>query len=284
MKYIKENFLQKVINDCIEISKIHPSITINPQIVKDNEYYLNITYNKILFPSVNNILPDIEFILHLTHNYPVNSPKLYCLTSLSKINLEICDAKDILDDVLQKKWNDKIKAKDIILIIPNFINNFLEKKISRLFIGKYILDAEYDYNILKKIHSNYFNIVEQIINVRTYESENRLLMITDLFFLLFSYKSGIFNYNEVKLVFFSSIKSVFSMNYKNGSFVFEFSKTNKTRQYIWLITNDGNTIMDLVMNILKNRGISYSANMYNGTTSENIEESKKLPKTEKSDN
>ena len=280
MKYIKEKFLHKVINDCIDINNIHPNITINPQIITDDEYYLNIIYNKILFPLINNeIQNDINFVLHLTHNYPINSPKLYCLTSLSKINLEIGDAKDILDDVLQTKWNQEIEAKDIILKIPKFINNCLEKKINRLFIGKYNLDEEYDYNILKKIHSNYFETVEQVINITNQYKENRLLMITDLFFLLFSYKSGFFSYSNVKLIFFSSIKSVYSMKYQNGNFLFEFSKTNKIRQYIWLITSDGNNIMKLVMNILKNRGINYSANVFNGKNRQRTEEYKKLPKT-----
>lgn len=97
------------------------------------EYYLNITISKRIFTSeeilMNNLVPlEIYFILHLTPNFPLNPPRLFCITSLSSINVNICDAKDILNLVIQNdNWNNKITAKEIILKIPDFLNNFVKK-------------------------------------------------------------------------------------------------------------------------------------------------------------
>ena len=65
------------------------------------------------------------------------------------------------------------------------------------------MDTQYDYKILEKIPNIYFNEIEQIINERTNYSEQRLLIITDLFFLIFSFESGyLSSYNNINLVFF----------------------------------------------------------------------------------
>ena len=283
MKSLKENYLQKVIAECNQLNNSKSNIILYSKQYND-EYYINITYKKELFSqtSENNkqINQDLLFVLNLSHNYPINPPKLFCLTSLSNVNIEICDAKDILEDILQRKWNNKIRAKDIITTVPLFIQSCLENKINRLFIGKYVLDSEYDYNILCKVPNHYFEAVEQVINKKTETVQNRLLMITSLFFLVFSYNAGIFSYSNIKLVFWASIKSIYGMKHKNENFEFEFSKTNNQREFMLIITKDGSKIMNLVLSILNSRGIDYLINPKK-TNDEN--ESNKLPKLEEDD-
>lgn len=134
MKSIKEKIIQNQLKECELINKENKNISIYVKTIQDKkEYYLNITISKRIFTSeeilMNNLVPlEIYFILHLTPNFPLNPPRLFCITSLSSINVNICDAKDILNLVIQNdNWNNKITAKEIILKIPDFLNNFVKK-------------------------------------------------------------------------------------------------------------------------------------------------------------
>jgi ubiquitin-protein ligase len=301
MKSIKEKIIQNQLKECEIINKENKNISIYLKTIQDKkEYYLNITISKRIFTSeeilMNNLVPlDIYFILHLTPNFPLNPPRLFCLTSLSSININICDAKDILNLVIQNdNWNNTITAKEIILKIPNFLNNFCEKNKGMFFIGKYDLDLVYDYKILSKIPNTYFNEIEQILNDKNYYSEKRLLMITDLFFLIFSFDYGmISSYSNIKLVFWASIKSIFGMKNTEKMFQFEFSKTENQRIYLFFNTIEGAKIMDIVLENLRKCGIDYSinkakpGNLIEENKDKNNElkkEAKLLPKLEVLDN
>ena len=296
MRSIKEKIITNQIKDCESLNSQNNNISVYIQTIQEKkEYYINITISKKIFKSEevltnNNIPLDIFFILHITPNFPLNRPRLFCITPLRAINLNICDAKDILNLVLKSdKWNNKISAKDIILQIPDFLNDFYEKNRGIFFIGKYDLDYVYDYKILTKIPYTYLNEVEQIINEKTNLSEKRLLMITDLFFLIFSFERGVFSYyNNLKLIFWASIKSIFGMKNTDNLFQFEFSKTENQRIFLFFKTQQGAKIMDIVLENLRNMGIDYSINkrasnliekeMTEKNTAQN--ESKLLPKFE----
>ncbi len=265
---MRENVILNQIKDCEKLNKVNNNISVYIKTIQDKkEYYLNITVSKKVFTSdeilTNNSVPlDIFFILHLTPNYPISAPKLFCITSLRPINLNLCDAKDILYLVLEKeKWDNKISAKDIILKLPDFLNNFYEKNRGIFFIGRYHLNMEYDYKILSKIPYTYLNEIDQVINEKANLIEKRILLITDLFFLIFSFERGIFSYyNNVKLIFWASIKSIFGMKNTEKMFQFEFSKTEKQRIFLFFKTQNGNKIMDIVLENLRNMGIDYSIN------------------------
>jgi len=268
MKSIKEKIILNQITACEFLNNENNNISVFvQQIQAKKEYYINITLSKKIFKYdeilTNNSIPlDIYFILHLTPNYPISAPKLFCITSLRPINLNLCDAKDILYLVLEKeKWDNKISAKDIILKLPDFLNNFYEKNRGIFFIGRYHLNMEYDYKILSKIPYTYLNEIDQVINEKANLIEKRILLITDLFFLIFSFERGIFSYyNNVKLIFWASIKSIFGMKNTEKMFQFEFSKTEKQRIFLFFKTQNGNKIMDIVLENLRNMGIDYSIN------------------------
>ena len=296
MKTIKEKIITNQIKDCEALNNLNNNISVYIKTIQDKkEYYINITISKKIFKydeilTNNNIPLDIYFILHITPNFPINRPRLFCLTSLRPLNLNICDAKDILNLVLESdKWDNKISAKDIIIKLPDFLNNFYEKSRGLYFIGKYDLDFEYDYKILKTIPYSYFSEVDQIINEKTSLTEKRLLMITDLFFLIFSFQYGVLSYySNIKLVFWASIKSIFGMKNTDNLFQFEFSKTEDHRIFLFFKTQQGAKIMDIVLENLRNMGIDYSINKKssNAIEKEMIEknsaqnESKLLPKFE----
>ena len=106
MKSIKEKILLNQIKECEDLNKQNKNIFVYIKSIQDKkEYYLNITLSKNIFSAeeilTNNLIPlNIYFILHLTPNFPINPPRLYCLTSLFPMNIHICDAKDILNLVI----------------------------------------------------------------------------------------------------------------------------------------------------------------------------------------
>ena len=280
MKPLKLNNINKSIKACLSLNKEKQEIIfLYSKRINDEEYLLNINIKKDFLTSKNEkikkINNDILFVLHLTHNFPINPPKLFCLTSLSHIGIEICDGRDILEEVLCKSWENHVSLKEIILELPKFMKKMLKKKNNKIFFGKFILESEYEYNMLSKIPHYYFDFVDEVINKKTNKTAKRLLMITNLFFLVFEYKDGYFSYNEVKLLFWASIMSIYGMQKNENCFEFEFSKTLEQRIFLSLITKDGEKIMDLVLYILKNKGINYITNNKNAI---NNNERNKLPR------
>ena len=67
---------------------------------------------------------------------------------------------------------------------------------------------------LLKVPHQYFNNVEQIINKKNKLTEKRFLMLTSLFFLLFSYEVGYLNYSNLRLIFWGSIFSIYGIKRK----------------------------------------------------------------------
>ena len=273
----KSDYIQKNITSCIIFSKQQKYLLIYSTQSNNDEYYLDIIFKKGYFQkkteNKRNIDNDLLFILHLVHNFPINPPKLFCLTSLSHIGIELCDGKNILENIISTEWNSKVQVIDIIIKIPEFIENILQKENNELFLGKYLLNDEYDYNLLLKVPHQYFNKVEQIINKKAKLTEKRFLMITSLFFLLFSYEVGYFNYINLKLIFWGSLFSIYGIKRNELILEFEFSKNKTQRINLSLRTNEGEKIKNILLYILKVRGVDYL-----------IEEAKKknkLPNDEK---
>ena len=273
MKTLRQEYIEKDISSCIDIAKESNLIVISSKQVKSDEYYVDIVFKKGYFnqkiEKKRNIDKDLLFMLHLVHNFPNNAPKLFCLSTLSHIGIEICDGKNILENVIKDSWYGQLSAKQIILKIPNFIQECLENENNIIFIGKYMFNYEYDYNMLLKIPHQYFNIVEQIINIKTDKTEKRFLMITSLFFMVFSFKSGYFNYYDLKLVFFASVYSLYGINKESPYFGFEFNKNKNQRISLHLNIKDENNIMNILMYIFQARGVNY---LY-----QQVGESNKLP-------
>jgi len=257
----QSDYIRKSINSCIIFSKQQNSLLIYSTQGSNDEYYLNIVFKKGYFQqkkeNKRNIDNDLLFMLHLVHNFPINPPKLFCLTSLSHIGIEICDGKDILTDVISIEWNNKIEVVDIVIKISLFIEKMLQNSNNELFIGKYFLNYEYDYNLLLKVPHQYFNNVEQIINKKNKLTEKRFLMLTSLFFLLFSYEVGYFNYSNLRLIFWGSVFSIYGIKRKELILEFEFSKNKNQRINLCLKTIEGEKIKNIFLYILKVRGVDY---------------------------
>ena len=273
MKFLKKDYIKKNIDSCLNFTKEQNKIIIYSNSINSEEYLINIIFLKDYFiekiENKRKIDTDLLFMLHLVHNFPINSPKLFCLTSLSHIGIELCDGKDILEDVIKTKWDSKLSLKYIVLKISEFIQNCVENKTNKLFLGNYILDYAYDYNLLLKIPHQYFGTVDQIINKKTDRQEKRFLIITSLFFLVFSYKSGYLNYSEIKLIFWASVFSICAMKKEEPTFEFEFNKGQNRKISLYLNTNDGTNILNTLLYIFQARGVDYLV--------QGNDENKKLP-------
>ena len=99
--------------------------------------------------------------------------------------------------------------------------------------------------------------MEQIINKKAKLTEKRFLMITSLFFLLFSYEVGYFNYINLKLIFWGSLFSIYGIKRNELILEFEFSKNKTQRINLSLMTNEGEKIKNILLYILKVRGVDY---------------------------
>ena len=273
MKSLKKEYIKKNINSCLSFTKEQNKIIIYSNSINSEEYLINIIFLKDYFlekiENKRKIDTDLLFMLHLVHNFPINSPKLFCLTSLSHIGIELCDGKDILEDVIKTKWDTKLSIKHIIIKISEFIQNCVENKTNKLFLGNYPLNYAYDYNLLIKIPHQYFGTVDQIINKKTGRQEKRFLLITSLFFLVFSYKSGYLNYSEIKLVFWASVFSICAMKKEEPTFEFEFNRNQNRKISLYINANDGTNILNTLLYIFQTRGVDYLV--------QGNEENKKLP-------
>ena len=261
MKSLRQEYILNTINSCLSLSKEKNSIIIYSNQIKSDETLLNIIFLKDYFKQKlgvkRKIDSDLYFVLHISHNFPTNAPKIFCLTSLSHIGIELCDGKDLLEDILEYNWDSKLSLKNIILTIPKFIDKCLEKKYNKIFFGKFILNYEYDYNMLLKIPHKYFHHVEQIINIKLQKVEKRFIMITSSFLLLFSYKSGFFSYDELKLLFWASIFSICGMKKEEEILEIEFIKNLNNKITIYLNTNEATDIINILLYIFKARGVDY---------------------------
>ena len=207
---------------------------------------------------------EINFILLIKYNHPFSAPLLFCLTKFS--TPELSDGRDFLEEVLGKRWPPKKKniLKKIIISIPKFINNYLQKISEQndlKFIGKYYLDNIYELNILKLFPYLYFGDILEIIvfgNDKKELDEKRIIMITEGFILIFVEK-GIFESTKLKLVFWGPIKALSIIKQIKKKDIIELKwKTKKEKSSLMKIKTENNqNIIDILMDCLTKKKIEY---------------------------
>ncbi len=219
--------------------------TIKPELISDSPIKIN---------------ENVEFLIIIGKYFPFVPPKVLCLTNFSFPNLN--DGRDLLEDIMKFPWSNQFKLQFIITLIPKFIVEFLTKIKTGIYHvwGKFYLDEIYDYDILKNLQNKFFENAEEIIilnNKKIYE-ENRLILISDEYFLMFQ-DMGIFNIGSFKLIFVANIKSL--------SNIYQNSTTNTIDLKFWvkkdkfcsikLKTKLGGKILNILTENLKNNKIEY---------------------------
>ena len=115
----------------------------------------------------------IKFLLKISMEFPKDDPELYCITKFSYPH--IYDGRDLLYDVLKKKWQRNTHSLDVIINrIPRFIiefNNSLEDGYL-LLVGKYMIDHLYSLDKVKELPIFHQNVTP-VINHRKGENKER---------------------------------------------------------------------------------------------------------------
>ena len=259
------------------LKTLDKSFTIKVEKKSDGNIDLKITIDKSLFSNDNNnknfpIKEDLKFLLYIKKNFPIGNPNLYCLSQI--FFQELCDIRDILPDLLNKRWGKNKKyyhIKTIIEKIPPFINNYIEKNYSQEknnnnknklpITGKFHLDSIYQNRHLLLFPYLFFdNVYEKVFfeNSELYSDEGRKLYICDTFFLLFI-ETSIFGNENLKLIFFAAIKSLIHIKHYTESDIVEFTwkikggKNNLMR----IRTKEAGNIVKIITEILKKKKIKH---------------------------
>ncbi len=258
MKSIQINAINKELE---ELEKNKELIPTSIKRLRAEEILINITIKPtLLIDSPIKIEKELEFLLYLRHNFPINAPRLYFLTKDE--NLNFYDGRDILEDIIEESWSNQYKITSIINSIPKFIIDYLKNKINdnTKIVGKFYLDEIYNLDILKKLPFKFFGQVNEItiMNGKNEIEESRFLFITENFFLLFI-DTGLFNVGNMKLSFWAYIKSLDTIKQTRGSNLCEFIwkvKFNKTFS-LKIKSFDDDNIVNIMMENLKHENIDY---------------------------
>ena len=250
------------------LNSLDKSFTIKPEKKSDGNIDLKIIIEKSVFSNKYiQINEDLKFLLYIKKNFPIGNPHLYCLSQIF-----FQDIRDILPDLLNKRWGKNQKyyhIKTIIEKIPAFINNYIESNYSQdnnnknknQIKGKFHLDQIYQNRHLMLFPHLFFdNVYEKVFfeNSELYSDEGRKLYICEGYFLLFI-ETSIFDNENLKLIFFAAIKSLVHIKHYTESDIVEFTwkikggKNNLMR----IRTKDAGNIVKIITEILKKKKIKH---------------------------
>ena len=254
--------------ELISLGSLDKSIYIKIDKISDGSMDITITIDKSNFvQKCFEIKEDLKFLLHIKRNFPIGAPNLYCLSKV--FSPDLCDIRDLLSDVIGKRWGKNQKyyhIKTIISKIPNFINKYIENNYSgsntsHLIVGKFHLDTIYqNKHLLLFPHLFFDNVYEKVFyeNSDLYSDEGRKLYICEGFILLFV-ETSIFQSEYLNLVFYASIKSLIHIKHYTESDIVEFTwKIKGGRNSLMRIrTKDAGNIVKIITEILKKKKIKH---------------------------
>ena len=253
------------------LSSLDKSFSIKAEKYSDGNMDFYITIEKTnFFQKYLEIKEDLKFLLHVKKNFPIGRPHLYFLSQI--FYPDLCDIRDILPDIIKKRWGKNRKyfhIKTIIERIPEFIkkyieNNYSEENINNnkhYIIGKFHLDTIYqNKHLLLFPHLFFDNVYEKVFfeNSELYSDEGRKLYICEGYFLLFI-ETSIFESKNLNLIFFAAIKSLIHIKHYTESDIVEFTwKIKGGRNSLMRIrTKEAGNIVKIITEILKKKKIKH---------------------------
>ena len=173
----------------------------------------------------------IKFLLKISMEFPKDDPELYCITKFSYPH--IYDGRDLLYDVLKKKWQRNTHSLDVIINrIPRFIiefNNSLEDGYL-LLVGKYMIDHLYSLDKIKELPIFHQNVKQNEKVKNKINKKNKILTISDLSFCLYEVESK----HLAKLTFQSNLNNLVTIkrNTQENTIIFIWKDPNKENETI----------------------------------------------------
>lgn len=184
--------------------------------LKNNEYgfIINKTKNKgiittsIIIPKdiINKNISEmsIEFQLIIDTISLKLIPKLYCVSAFCYPNF--ADGRDLFNELRSTKNPNKNNwIANLLSDILEFIKINYEKG-GLYFIGNYYLGSKYDLRLFQKSCDNILNVKENLVINGKSLKLNRVLIISDVYFLLFEQEK--WYKNNLTLLFWSSISNI----------------------------------------------------------------------------
>ena len=255
--------------ELLTLSSLDKSFSIKLEKKSDGNMDFYITIEKSNFSQKYlELKEDLKFLLHIKRNFPIGTPHLYCLSQI--FYPDLCDIRDILPDIIKKRWGKNRKyyhIKTIIARIPEFIKKYIENNYSEenndkhLIIGKFHLDSIYqNKHLLLFPHLFFDNVYEKVFfeNSDLYSDEGRKLYICEGYFLLFI-ETSIFENANLKLIFYAAIKSLIHIKHYTESDIVEFTwKIKGGRNSLMRIrTKEAGNIIKIITEILKKKKIKH---------------------------
>ena len=184
--------------------------------LKNNEYGLSVIktkYRGIITTSI--IIPNeiinkniskmsIEFQLIIDTNSLKLIPKLYCVSPFCYPHF--ADGRDLFNELRSAKNPQKNNwLSNLLSDILEFIKINYEKG-GLYFIGNYYLGTKYDLRLIQKGCDNILNVKENLVINGKNLKLNRILVLSDVYFLLFEQEK--WYKNNLTLLFWSSISNI----------------------------------------------------------------------------
>ena len=238
-------------------------------------YYVELIYPQKLFaPNLTKI--DLNFLLEFSIlSYPSRPPKLYCLSPFCSPSFS--DGRDFLENIIQE-WRDDMDITSILQIIPMFVKSYMED-VDMWFIGRYYLGSRYDYKLFE--HKNYLikNVKENVSINGNYIKFPKILIISDIYFLLFDQEK--WNRNNLVLTFWASINSIKWIKkvlVNNIILIYFTQRGKKDKYYEMILSNSENDteIIDYLLENMKKYGMTFNEKNNNINNNDNLI-NKKLP-------
>ena len=184
--------------------------------LKENEYGLMVMKTKskgvitasILIPEeiLNKEISEmsIEFQLILDTNTLKLVPRLYCLSAYCFPHF--ADGRDLFNELRSSKnQKQNFSLLNLLSDILEFIRINYENG-GLYFFGNYYLGAKYSLRLLQKGCENILNVKENLVLNGKSVKLNRVLVISDVYFLLFEQEK--WYKNNLNLLFWSSISNI----------------------------------------------------------------------------
>ena len=94
--------------EILSLSSLDKSFSIKAEKKSDGNMDFYITIEKSNFShKYLEIKEDLKFLLHVKKNFPIGTPHLYFLSQI--FYPDLCDIRDILPDIIKKRWGKNRK-------------------------------------------------------------------------------------------------------------------------------------------------------------------------------
>ena len=218
----------------------------------------------------------IEFLLIIDLYKPKFLPKLYCVSPYCYPHF--ADGRDIFRELPSSKNPKKVfNFSNILSEILEFIKaNFQNGGL--YFFGKYYLGSRYDLRMLQKACSskNIFNVKENLILNGKSIKLNRIVVLSDVYFLLFEQEK--WYKNNLILTFYSSIINIQKIQKvkDNKTLILQWTQKENENYAMSLTVVQRDNFIKTVLDKMHQFGMAYDVQKFeeNKEIGENIEKKK----------